>query len=564
MHTARGEAELGDRSRTRIACRVEGREGRSQGYDARFPTLIQVELWSRDVSEAQHHHLRDRDLWAEVMQVAEKHMCTIATEGVRGSVTAAVDFNPWTWRQDWGPWEGTSSAEADALWLTLRPSSQATPPPPRALITTASTSAARAEQPAPRPRFANGSPTAASALLSQGDNWVMYPLDISSRIEAAFLHFLTDPQQNSVIIDSNFSDSRHVSPVTGQAQYVIWFSETAMNAQQNTMSGFTMKVERIPVDTDDDLPPHWTNYEAQQGWQASAMVPDAAPAPGRLVHVVGFHEQVDALCPKLDLLLTRGVRFSQRPIPLPHLITLKELQGRLRPALSRMYSADLLPEPCGRAVKVRAIGDWGLAEAEKKVHAFFVDCLANVVPEHWSKREVADGDEPVAFVTLPSNSREYQDVAARVLKGVDHSILSIVRVENPLLYRKYVMQQRAIALENGGDPNLRVLLHGTRASCPGRICRSTHGLCVQYSDGSSYGRATYLTPDMEYIERHKFHHQLANGHRQVLVVEAALGRVEARPFADQHIRVPATGHHSVTGPVGYSLHRAYMKYESYH
>jgi hypothetical protein len=77
-----------------------------------------------------------------------------------------------------------------------------------------------------------------------------------------------------------------------------------------------------------------------------------------------------------------------------------------------------------------------------------------------------------------------------------------------------------------------------------------------------YGRATYMAKDTVYSDQ-GYAYQLPSGERQLLLVEAALGRIDERPASDRTIRLPKPGCHTVAGPVGGGF-RAYMKYESYH
>ena len=101
---------------------------------------------------------------------------------------------------------------------------------------------------------------------------------------------------------------------------------------------------------------------------------------------------------------------------------------------------------------------------------------------------------------------------------------------------------------------------------PARICTSEKGLSVDYARGGYFGRATYLAEEAAYSES-GYSHDLGNGTRQLLVVEAALGKMEARQQLDRTITSPKAGYHSVAGRVGSSTsttaHMLYQDYQCY-
>ena len=72
-------------------------------------------------------------------------------------------------------------------------------------------------------------------------------------------------------------------------------------------------------------------------------------------------------------------------------------------------------------------------------------------------------DMTVHAVTLDPGSSEYQNIMSKFqATGGGVQIQKIVRVQNPHLYKQYMVQKQKIDKDNGGN-NERQLFHGTDA-----------------------------------------------------------------------------------------------------
>ena len=74
-------------------------------------------------------------------------------------------------------------------------------------------------------------------------------------------------------------------------------------------------------------------------------------------------------------------------------------------------------------------------------------------------------EKEVHLVQLDPKTNEYKKVADQLCKTSPVTIVKIERVQNPGLYRTYVVRREQIELKNGS--NEKLLFHGTAGSrCP--------------------------------------------------------------------------------------------------
>ena len=93
-------------------------------------------------------------------------------------------------------------------------------------------------------------------------------------------------------------------------------------------------------------------------------------------------------------------------------------------------------------------------------------------------------DTTVLPVKLDPGSPEYQDVKVKFHATGGVNILSIERIQNPLLYQSYMVRKRKMDEDTGGD-NEKQLFHGTEARNINRI--NTQGFNRSFW-GSAHGR----------------------------------------------------------------------------
>ena len=82
--------------------------------------------------------------------------------------------------------------------------------------------------------------------------------------------------------------------------------------------------------------------------------------------------------------------------------------------------------------------------------------LEITVPSHWSQQPAT---QVVHMVPLQSSSQEYQQVTQHFTSrgGVVNQIIKIERVQNPALYKAYLVKKQSM----NGQENEQQLFHGT-------------------------------------------------------------------------------------------------------
>ena len=88
------------------------------------------------------------------------------------------------------------------------------------------------------------------------------------------------------------------------------------------------------------------------------------------------------------------------------------------------------------------------------------------LPLNWcvQPKESSGNEKEVHLVELDPTSNEYNKVAERIRKTASISITKIERVQNPGLYKAYVVKKDQMEQKNGA--NEKLLFHGTaQASC---------------------------------------------------------------------------------------------------
>ena len=153
------------------------------------------------------------------------------------------------------------------------------------------------------------------------------------------------------------------------------------------------------------------------------------------------------------------------------------------------------------------------------------------------------------------------------------SIAKLERVQNDVLYERYVSKRRQIGREcrvlnyagHQGCNEHRWLAHGTRGIDPMLIARN--GFDHRYAEKGLFGRASYFAYDVLYSHTYRHETGVAKEAQMFLSMVTA-GNVEMRDKTDKEIKHPKQGCHSVDGPLTdrfrglmvYDLDQAYPAY----
>ncbi|XP_068729497.1 protein mono-ADP-ribosyltransferase PARP14-like [Montipora capricornis] len=153
------------------------------------------------------------------------------------------------------------------------------------------------------------------------------------------------------------------------------------------------------------------------------------------------------------------------------------------------------------------------------------------LPDGWSiqPKDSSGKEKDVHLVQIcPSkNAAEFNRVADQVKKTASITISKIERVQNPGLYRSYVVKKDQMDKKNGS--NEKFLFHGTGKSSCSTI--NSYGFNRSYSgkNGTAFGLGVYFARDASYSTQAKYSPPDPSGDRclylaRVLVGEYAVGR----------------------------------------
>ena len=378
-----------DQSRRNLNIALEVIAPRQESSRAMKRAVRGIEVWSRQLSTVEHAFLCDEKGWRQVKSIARQQAAGVfhdhaapqsgSTISPRASSSSAGVAST-TWSRVEGAW-GAPRLQRGAwrtTWQTVVVPKEAAPSCPSSQLP---------EEPV-RPSFAwrwNNSTSRSGAQVSKGAAWVPYLSLQSGQIEAAFRRYVETGKEEGLVLDGTLtSDSKHVNPSSGRHEYRIDFSLSGKHVQVNVVSGFRRKVERVPVDTDDDLPP---DYPRSMGQSTSSSASQTravllSSSSSHVLHLVGFNGDMARVRAELERLLKKGIQESKSPIPLPDFLRVRELQNELGSILTQC-SAELLVVASGSAVKVRAPGQLSLAQVESKVRTLILERSQWVPRQGW-------------------------------------------------------------------------------------------------------------------------------------------------------------------------------------
>ena len=101
---------------------------------------------------------------------------------------------------------------------------------------------------------------------------------------------------------------------------------------------------------------------------------------------------------------------------------------------------------------------------------------------------------PFHLVSLPNDSEEYNKVINELMHTSGNSIrkvLTIHRVQNPQLYKSYMIRKQDMDIRNGSHQNERSLFHGTTEESSSAI--NHHGFNRSYAGKNGNQKFTFST-----------------------------------------------------------------------
>ncbi|CAB4033587.1 poly [ADP-ribose] polymerase 14-like, partial [Paramuricea clavata] len=88
------------------------------------------------------------------------------------------------------------------------------------------------------------------------------------------------------------------------------------------------------------------------------------------------------------------------------------------------------------------------------------------VPEYWEPQpRDSNGKELVSHLVCldpnkPNHKEEYKKISDHFLQTANQKILQIERVQNPSLFKQYIIKKQSLDEKNGS--NEKILFHGTK------------------------------------------------------------------------------------------------------
>ena len=172
------------------------------------------------------------------------------------------------------------------------------------------------------------------------------------------------------------------------------------------------------------------------------------------------------------------------------------------------------------------------------------------VPPFWDEDEGA-----FKLVLLDSHAEEYTVVASHFLSSLPNmDILRIERVQNKVLWSKYVDCAKRMSRVNNGKLSETTLFHGTRTNKPEKVFKGDASFDMRFSNEGLWGRGNYFAVNASYS--HVYAHHCSTGQHQMLVALVLTGYAahctQDRAITRPPMRVTADGevevhYDSVTG-----------------
>ncbi|KAJ7416033.1 poly [ADP-ribose] polymerase 12-like protein [Willisornis vidua] len=119
-------------------------------------------------------------------------------------------------------------------------------------------------------------------------------------------------------------------------------------------------------------------------------------------------------------------------------------------------------------------------------------------PSHWDQSALPDlGYKAVVISSMTSEYNTIKQLFHQTMKT--YSILKILRVQNPSLWKVFQWQKEKMKKENGGkDVQEKLLFHGTNMSFMEAICTRNFDWRICGRNGINYGMGSYFARDASY------------------------------------------------------------------
>ena len=141
-------------------------------------------------------------------------------------------------------------------------------------------------------------------------------------------------------------------------------------------------------------------------------------------------------------------------------------------------------------------------------------------PDHWDSMD--DKDEVKVFPLDPLEEiEEYERVTSQFLLTLPNvEILRVERVQNKLLWRRYVNRSKLMRDFDTSHLREELLFHGTRTNDPQLIYKGDEGFDMRYSAQGMWGQGNYFAVNSSYSHYYTFN---INGVRKMFAAYVLTG-----------------------------------------
>lgn len=190
-------------------------------------------------------------------------------------------------------------------------------------------------------------------------------------------------------------------------------------------------------------------------------------------------------------------------------------------------------------------------------------------PPYWESHR---DDEEFQILPLDDESDEFQSVAERFLSTLTNAdIRRIDRIQNRVLWRKYIDKSREMCQFGEGVLNEQLLFHGSRTNNPELIYKGDASFDMRFSHDGLWGHGNYFAVNASYSNSYAFTSVML--HKKMLAAWVLTGRsfhseqhnsFTYPPYLDSGADVAQGGvrrrHDSVNGTIGGS--KVYITYDN--
>ena len=152
-------------------------------------------------------------------------------------------------------------------------------------------------------------------------------------------------------------------------------------------------------------------------------------------------------------------------------------------------------------------------------------------PSEWEPQQ-----KSFQIFSVKNHSNEWKRIASLFNKTMSNvKIIEIRRIQNKVLWEKYMQDKKRICEKNKGSANEKELFHGSRSTKAEDIVSCEDGLDMRWSAEGMWGRANYFAVKACYSD--SFAYQRSDGLKEMIVAKVLTGDSHTSP-PNSSLRMP--------------------------